>query len=122
MHHDFHIRECTEESIADKCEPERTLLQCLLRGSNTSARRHIRSNHFAEYKKWCEEANPPIKMNAQCIPDEFEKNETKKQTTLKFGAKQKREMTMEGRIAAIAQFITCKNQVGNFHRVKGLPH
>jgi hypothetical protein len=119
-HLDFRIRAKTEESIAQKKMPERPLLQCLFRGSNSSARTHIRTHHFSEYKKRCEDADPPIQMNEQCIPEEWEKGERQQQTTLKFGAvKQNWETTVEGRIVAVAQFIACENQVCNFSACEG---
>jgi hypothetical protein len=112
-------RDATEKAIKEKRTPAKSFKQCLIRGSNTTCRHHIRSIHFEEYKSRVEAATPKLELHHATIPKwysnqlkkELDKEGEKQQTLLNFKPKQQVVSTKEGRLSAIAEFIVIENQV-----------
>jgi hypothetical protein len=111
-------REATDKAIEEKRTPAKSFKQCLIRGSNTTCRHHIRSVHFEEYKSRVDAAIPKLEVHHATMPKWYlsqlnkeDEKEGEMQTTLKFKSKEQVVSTKEGRLKAIAEFIVIENQV-----------
>jgi hypothetical protein len=101
--------------LEKKGRPKKSLKDCFLLGSNSTCRGHIAIYHSEEYKKWCEAATPPIKLNFRCIPQEAgAKDKSEKQQSVLTFSKVKAtatEFTREALLDAVAKLIVCDDQV-----------